>query len=98
MRASPVGAAHAVREAPRRDGVVLHLPCGAGLGLEEILELFDRKYGAGRTERYHRLRALSCFADAEDEPMPDMLVPTDWAGIKEFFASEAARLMKGALD
>jgi hypothetical protein len=61
--------------------------------LEEAFDLFDRKYGTRRTEGYHRLRALTYFDYAEPEPMPDMLVPTDWKEIRRFFTTEAARLL-----
>ena len=37
-------------------------------------------------------KALTCFADAEREPMRDMLVPIDWTGVKQYFLSEGPRL------
>jgi hypothetical protein len=55
--------------------------------------LFDRKYGTRRTDRYHRLRALAYFDDAEREPMPDILLPFDWEEAKRFFTAEATRLL-----
>jgi hypothetical protein len=77
----------------RKDFIDLFVLSRAGLTLEEVFQLFDRKYGTGRTERYHRLRALSYFDDAEREPMPEMLVPIEWAQVREFFEREAARLL-----
>jgi hypothetical protein len=50
-------------------------------------------YLAGGTDRYHRLRVLAYFDDAEQEPMPNMLVPFDWNEAKRFFTREAARLL-----
>jgi predicted nucleotidyltransferase component of viral defense system len=81
----------------RKDFVDLWILCQQGLSMEEIFDFFERKYGVRRTERYHRLRALSYFADAEAQPMPDMLVPFDWERAKAFFASEAARLLSQGL-
>ena len=77
----------------RKDFVDLRMLCASGLRLDDILDAFDRKYGTGRVERYHRLRALAWFEDAERQPMPDMLVPFDWAEAKRFFTAEAARLL-----
>jgi len=77
----------------RKDFVDLRVLCRAGLTLDAAFDLFDRKYGAQRTDRYHRLRALSYFDDAEREPMPDMLLPFDWEEAKRFFTAEATRLL-----
>jgi hypothetical protein len=77
----------------RKDFVDLRILCETGLTLETIFELFERKYGTRRTDRYHRLRALAYFEDAEQEPMPDLLRPFDWGEAKRFFAAEAARLL-----
>jgi hypothetical protein len=77
----------------RKDFVDLRLLCRSGVSLERLFEFFDAKYGTARTERYHRLRALTYFEDAEQEPMPDMLVPFDWDEAKRFFTAEATRLL-----
>lgn len=77
----------------RKDFVDLRVLCLTGLTIEKVLELFERKFGGRRSDRYHRLRALAYFDDAEQEPMPDMLVRFDWDGAKRFFTSEASRLL-----
>jgi hypothetical protein len=81
----------------RKDFIDLRILCRAGYSLERVFDLFDRKFGAARTSRYHRIRALSYFADAEAEPTPDMLVELDWDETVSFFRAEAARLID-ALD
>ena len=81
------------RPGARKDFVDLRILCGSGLTLETIFDLFERKYGTRRTDRYHRLRALAYFEDAEQEPMPDLLSPFDSQEAKRFFAAEAARLL-----
>ena len=78
----------------RKDFVDLRMLCATGLGLDEILDAFDRKYGTGRVERYHRLRALAYFEDAERQPMPEMLTAFEWDEAKRFFALESARLLR----
>jgi hypothetical protein len=77
----------------RKDFIDLCVLCRSGLTLDAAFDLFDRKYGTGRTDRYHRLRALGYFEDAEREPMPDMLIPFDWDEAKGFFTGEATRLL-----
>ncbi len=78
----------------RKDFVDLRVLCAAGYSLERVFDLFERKFGATRTSRYHRIRALSYFGDAEAEPMPDMLIDFDWAEAIRFFSSEATRLLE----
>lgn len=82
----------------RKDFVDLRILCEAGLSLDHAFDLFERKYGTRRTDRYHRLRALAYFDDAEQEPMPDMMAPFDWAGAKRFFTAESTRLLRAGTD
>ena len=69
-----------------------------GLTLDAAFDVFEQKYGTRRTDRYHRLRALAYFADAEREPMPDMRMPFDWNEAKQFFTAEATRLLAAETD
>jgi hypothetical protein len=82
----------------RKDFIDLYQLCHAGLDLERVFDLFDAKYATNRTERYHRLRALAYFDDAEREPMPDMLIPLDWSQVRVFLESQTIRLMAARLD
>ena len=77
----------------RKDFVDLRMLCHAGLTLDAAFDLFERKYGTSRTDRYHRLRALTYFEDAEREPMLDMRTSFDWNEAKQFFTTEAPRLL-----
>lgn len=77
----------------RKDFIDLRVLCRTGLALERVFDLFERKYGTRRTDRYHRLRALAYFDDAEREPMPDTRIPFDWDETKRFFTAEATRLL-----
>lgn len=78
----------------RKDFIDLRVLCGAGISLDLAFDAFERKYGTRRTDRYHRLRALAYFDDAEREPLPDLLVPFDWNEAKRLFTAEAARLLE----
>jgi hypothetical protein len=47
----------------RKDFVDLRVLCRAGLTLDTAFDLFDRKYGTQRTDRYHRLRSPRLSAE-----------------------------------
>jgi hypothetical protein len=82
----------------RKDFIDLRILVRSGLTLDAAFDAFEQKYGAVRTDRYHRLRALAYFADAEREPMPDMRMPFDWNEAKQFFTAEATRLLAAETD
>jgi hypothetical protein len=50
--------------------------------LEELLNLFDKKYAGIEYNRFHLLKSLTYFDDAESEPMPEMLKDISWKEIK----------------
>jgi len=77
----------------RKDFVDMFVLCRDALTLDDVFSAFESKYGTGRSERYHRLRALDYFADAEQEPMPEMLVSITWQQVTAFFRAEARRLL-----
>jgi hypothetical protein len=73
----------------RKDFVDLYTILRSGPILRDYLDLMPKKFGAGRTNLYHVLKSLVYFEDAEQEPMPRMLEPFDWAECKAFFVREA---------
>lgn len=75
----------------RRDFVDLCLAANS-YGLHEICEWFGTKYAAVSYSRTHLFKALTYFTDAEQQPMPDMILPLDWAAVKQFFLTEVPRL------
>ena len=40
----------------------------------------------------HVLKSLTFFADAEREPIPDLLIPVTWEHVTQFFRHEVPRL------
>lgn len=62
--------------------------------LPELLEWFARKYASAAPNQVHLGKAMTYFADAEQEPMPRMLRPVDWKKIKAFFESLARQHFK----
>ncbi|MEX0982899.1 MAG: nucleotidyl transferase AbiEii/AbiGii toxin family protein [Bacteroidales bacterium] len=49
--------------------------------LAEILDFYREKYSDG--SEFLVLRSLNYFDDADDEAMPEMLLPVDWNMVKE---------------
>lgn len=62
--------------------------------LEQVFEWYDLKFGNLEERRYHLLRGLSYFEDAEQQDMPIMFKPVDWVSVKKYFEAEVARLNK----
>ena len=75
----------------RRDFVDLYLAAKT-YGLREIFDWFATKYASVSYSRTHLFKALTYFEDAEQEPMPDMLVPLEWTDVKQYFLSQVPRL------
>ena len=77
----------------RRDFMDLYV-VAQEYGLRELFECFAKKYAAVSYSRTHLLKALTYFRDAEEEPVPDMLVPLDWPAVTQYFVSETPRLAR----
>jgi hypothetical protein len=75
----------------RRDFVDLYV-VARECGLPQLLDLFQRKFAQANFSILHLHKSLAYFADAEKEPMPDMLVPVSWKDVKEFFLREVRNL------
>ena len=81
----------------KRDFVDMYQICHSGYTLDELLRLMPKKFPKVTYPSYHLLRALAYFEDAEPDPMPEMLIPLEWAEVKRFFEGEVRRLMKELL-
>lgn len=75
----------------RRDFVDLYIIVRQ-YGIPQLLELFRQKFTKANYNLLHVWKSLTYFADAENEPMPDMLLPLSWEEVKRFFVNEARRL------
>jgi hypothetical protein len=60
--------------------------------LEEIYNNYHKKYGTGRDNKYHLLKSLAYFEDAEREKIPNMLIEIDWEEIKKKILNEVKKL------
>lgn len=61
---------------------------------EELLNFFEQKYKNIEYNKLHILKSLTYFDDAEEEPMPKMLIQTDWPTVKKTLQTEADKFLK----
>jgi hypothetical protein len=62
--------------------------------LKEIIGFFENKYNGIKYNNLHLLKSLTYFEDADNEPMPIMIMPVDWDDVKRFVANEANDILK----
>ena len=105
----PLGSFHGIQVADLRDIASMKISAVASRGsrrdfvdlyavsqkheLEKLLQTFRRKFAKVNYSMVHVLKSLTYFEDAEQEPMPDMLVPLVWANVKQFFCREVPPLL-----
>ncbi len=75
----------------KRDFIDVYFICRK-IRLENVLKLYNKKYGKLASNLIHILKSLVYFKDAEEEPMPKMLKPCKWNGVKIFFEQEVKKL------
>ena len=56
--------------------------CKEVISLKNLLSLFKRKYKSVNYNMMHILKSLAYFEDAENNPMPKMILPVSWQEIK----------------
>ena len=81
----------------KRDFIDLYFICQE-LELTRLLDLSKEKYPEVRDLGVQAFRALTYFADADDEDMPKMLDPLDWNEVKKFFQVAVERLSREGFD
>lgn len=57
-----------------------------------MLDFYDKKYGDLEERLLMIKKGLIYFADADREPMPDMLAPANWERVKNWFLGEVKNL------
>jgi hypothetical protein len=75
----------------RKDFVDLYVLCRT-FTLVEVFRLAEAKYRGAGYDRYHWLRSLAYFADAEAQPMPEMVDQLSWSEVRRFFEAEVPAL------
>ncbi len=64
----------------RKDFIDVYALLRHGASLPEVLQLYRQKFAVRDTMPI--LYGLAYFEDAEKQPMPEMLIPEDWNGMK----------------
>ena len=54
-------------------------------GVNLMLDFYDQKYGKLEERELLLRKALVYFKEADEDEMPNMLIPIDWKKIKDFF-------------
>jgi len=78
----------------KRDFIDLFFICQSGYYLEQLLNIYDKKYKSLSTTGMHIMKSLVYFDDAEPEEIPKMLKKIEWADIKRYFEKEVKKLTK----
>ncbi|MBA7534794.1 hypothetical protein ES705_27043 [subsurface metagenome] len=76
----------------KRDFVDLFFICREVIPLKNLLSLFKRKYKSVSYNMMHILKSLAYFEDAENNPMPRMILPISWQEVKSFFKKEIRKI------
>ena len=60
----------------------------------KALEYHQAKYSGLNINLAHLILSLGYFDEAEDDPMPKMLVPVSWDEVKRYFLQESKGLVR----
>jgi len=61
---------------------------------EEMFGFYEEKYNLIETNRMIILKSMSYYLDADESPMPIMVIDVQWDAVKDFFMKEVRRLSK----
>jgi len=62
-------------------------------GLSQLFDQLENRDSNIDWNRYHLMKSMTWFKEADQEPMPDMLVDIDWDEVKEFFENQVVKLL-----
>jgi hypothetical protein len=69
----------------KKDFIDLYMIEQSGLTIASIIKNLPKKFPDTSINYYHIIKSLVYFDDAEQEPMPRMLLELEWNTIKDFF-------------
>ncbi len=79
----------------RRDFVDLYfIAQQAGISPEQAIEYHRQKYAGLNVNLTHIVLSLGYFDEADNDVMPEMLIPASWQEIKKYFQSESKVLLR----
>ena len=68
------------------------------VSLENIIDWFKLKYKEVHFNIVHIIKSLSFFEDANNDPMPEILIDIDWDKVKEFFITESKKILSNKIS
>lgn len=81
----------------KRDFIDLFWYCSYREPLKEVLRRLPDQYPSVAHDYHHILKSLVYFADAEEDPMPNLNFMTDWEAVKRYFLNEVPRAARDFL-
>lgn len=78
----------------KRDFIDLFWYCTYREQLEKVLRCLPDQYPSAAHDYHHILKSLVYFADAEEDPMPNLHFETDWKTVKLYFLNEVPKVMQ----
>lgn len=81
----------------KKDFIDLYFIVREIIDLRDLMHLFDVKYKSVAYSKYHLLKSIGYFEDADKEADPAMLKPANWNDVKEFFLQKQRELIKTIL-
>lgn len=77
----------------KKDFIDLYAIVQGSRALSKCLQLFEQKFAGVQVDKYHLMKSLIYFDDAEAEQTPEMLKPVSWDEVKGFFRREVDILL-----
>jgi predicted nucleotidyltransferase component of viral defense system len=66
--------------------------------LEKVIPKIEDQYPQTNHNLHHILKSLTYFADADEDPMPNLNFKVTWQEVKSYFLKEVSRLTRKLLD
>lgn len=76
----------------KKDFIDLYCLANKLFTMEEMFELYEKKYHLLSQNKLTLLKSLQFFEDADRSEMPQMIEKVSWNDIKKFFRKEVLRL------
>ena len=76
----------------KRDFIDLYFIAEETAPLEDLFKVLEKKFANLNISKFHLLKSLDYFTDADTDPMPEMIKRVEWDEVKKFFEIEVKRL------
>ena len=68
------------------------------LNLQEVFNLYDKKYKVLKQNKFILIKSLTYFDEADQDIMPEMIKPVKWSEVKKYFIEEQRKIAKELLE